>query len=293
MNFVSILSFSCVILSVSCAPQRYWASDESDEVAVRPYWLTPRRSSVPQYGSFSDEMTRMLDELQKSILSVQAVPQFPTRGRFPVLAVSTSTDDDDSDGGTSISIGGTGFGSLFNTFGGFDTKDLKNKTTVKTEVIDGHKVTVKESTYVTDNDGFKSVIHLSEVDLADSEETDSGKPKESTPKSTEEEGDTDDKETEDKPKEESSTPDNVEDKTENQTPETPEVETNKSEEPAPKKVENEDTSDNENSEENSVRSNRHPDEDVEEIETNGKDFYNYYNTVDRIQSKEVGKNISA
>lgn len=83
----------------------------------------------------------MLDELQKSILSVEVNPQFANRGRFPVVAVSTGTgDEDESEAGSSVSIGGTGFGSLFNIFGGFDTKDLKNKTTVKTEVSTGEEL---------------------------------------------------------------------------------------------------------------------------------------------------------
>lgn len=80
----------------------------------------------------------MLDELQKSLISARIGPQFPPQGQIPVFGISTSTSDesDESDepAGPSISISGTGFGTLFSNFGGFDAKNLKNKTTVKTEV---------------------------------------------------------------------------------------------------------------------------------------------------------------
>lgn len=175
------------------------------------------------------------------------------------------------------------------------------------QIIDGHKVTVKESTYVSDQDGIKSVIHLSEVDLAgDSNESDGDKPKTSTPKFNEDESpeDKDDKEDEgkdnededkedDKPKEESSTTDAFdEDKTEKQTPEV-EISKPTTEEPASKNIEDNETSDNNNSEENHVKTNRHPDSEVEEIDTDGDNYYNYkYNTVGKVRAiepKEVGK----
>ncbi|KAL1463120.1 hypothetical protein WDU94_014906 [Cyamophila willieti] len=229
----------------------------------------------------------MLDELQKSLINTRVAnrvaPQFPT------FAVSTSTGDDDgSDADTSVSISGTGFGTgfggFFNNLGGFDTKNLKNKTTVKTEIINGHKVTVKESTYVSDNDGFKSVIHLSEVDMGDSDSND--KPKTSTPKIDEEGGeDTEEKDNEDKPKEETSTSKSDEKPAEPAIPESPEVNTKTTTE----------NNESDNDEDNETILNRwnnkrttektiNPDSEVEEIETLGKDSNNYYNynTVDKL-----------
>lgn len=179
------------------------------------------------------------------------------------------------------------------------------------QIIDGHKVTVKESTYVSDQDGVKSVIHLSEVDLADPNESDD-KTKTSTPKSNEDEspedkdekeGEGKDKEDEDKEKEDEGkeednkksedqpkgdatpVPSEDEDKTENQTP-VVEVRKPTIEEPVSKNDEDNET--HKDSEENHVRSNRHPDLEVEEIDTDGDNYYNYkYNTVGKV--KEVGK----
>ncbi|XP_008483070.1 otolith matrix protein OMM-64-like [Diaphorina citri] len=251
-----------------------------------------RRPSYPHYGSygsFSDEFTQMLDELQKSLLSTRvgspsvsvSAPRIPVFG----VSTSTSTDEDDDDtnvGGTSVSISGAGFGPFFRLLGGLDGKDLKNKTTVKTEVINGRKVTVKDSTYVSDTNGIKTVIHLSEVDMGDSA-SDGDKPKASTPK-TEDDGGEETDEKEDKP--ESSTPSEVDEDKSESTPESePKSSTEKN--TSGSNDENNETSVKNNSDEKREKSNRHPDSEVEEIEPfgDGNNYFNY-NVVDKIKAKE-------
>uniref|UniRef100_A0A8D8Y7Y8 Uncharacterized protein n=1 Tax=Cacopsylla melanoneura TaxID=428564 RepID=A0A8D8Y7Y8_9HEMI len=187
MYLASIFGISGVLLSVSCAPHfgfnPYWL-DDSDEMdpwwndwrrphmwfehpgdfiaTPHPFYETPYPFYEPPHpfyetphlfhegfpSLFNDDWSQSLDNMQRNLNDLRDVAQqFPI---VPTINVNETWFDDASNNQTQ------------NISGGID-REANNKTTVETKIIDGKKVTIKESTIKSNKDGVKKLVHQSEI----------------------------------------------------------------------------------------------------------------------------------